>query len=291
MKTNIKVMLFALLVPAICLSQSPVDGFMKKKGKGSITITRSFESYDEVFLVPQKATSVPIFNRVNITASSLYADYAITDNLMVIANLPYIEVEGNANATSQRNSGFENTREGFQDLALYAKYKVFSKDFGSSKLDFIGSAGVEFPVGDYAVDEGLQSILAIGNRSTDITGLGIISFKHNSGFFTTGQLGYSFRNNQVPNALLNELKLGYAAYGFYVDAFIANQISQGGVDILGPGFTGFFPATEVNYTRIGLNGYVPIAKNIGISSGINTFISGRNLGDSSGFYGGLTFSF
>lgn len=283
-------MLLTLLVSAFSYAQSPVDGFMKKKGKGSITLSRSVENYSEVFLVPQKVNTVPIFNEITITSASLYVDYAITDDLMVIANLPYIEAEGNASALSQ-SRGFENTREGFQDLSLYAKYRVYTKEFDSSKLNFIASGGVEFPVGDYRVDEGLQSILAIGNRSTDITGLGIASFHHDSGFFATGQAGYSFRNNQVPDAFLNELKIGYAKYGFYIDAFIANQISQGGSDILGVGFTGFFPATQVNYTRIGLNGYVPVTDYLGISSGINTFIAGRNLGDSTGVYGGLTFSF
>ena len=291
MKTKIKMMLFTLFVSAISYAQSPVDGFMKKKGKGSITLSLSTESYDEVFLVPQKVNRVPVFDQVNITATSIYADYGLTDNLMVIANLPYIRAEGFASTASQQNNGFENVREGLQDLGLYAKYRFYSKKMSSGSLDFMASAGVEFPVGDYRVDEGLQSIIAIGNRSTDINGLGIVSYQHNSGFFTTGQLGYSFRNNEVPNALLSELKLGYAANGFYIDAFVANQLSSDGVDILRPGFTGFFPATEVNFTRIGFSGYVPVTDYLGISSGINTIIAGRNIGDATGFYGGLTFSF
>jgi len=167
MKTEIKMMLFTLFVSAISYAQSPVDGFMKKKGKGSVTLSLSTESYDEVFLVPQKVNRVPVFDQVNITATSIYADYGITDNLMVIANLPYIRAEGFASTASQQNNGFENIREGFQDLGLYAKYRFYSKKMSSGSLDFMASAGVEFPVGDYNVDEGLQSIIDIGNRSTD----------------------------------------------------------------------------------------------------------------------------
>jgi hypothetical protein len=55
------------------------------------------------------------------------------------------------------------------------------------------------------------------------------------------------------------LKLGYAASKFYGDAYVANQTSTSGVDILGEGFQGFFPAT-VNYTKIGLNLYTPLYK-------------------------------
>jgi hypothetical protein len=35
------------------------------------------------------------------------------------------------------------------------------------------------------------------------------------------------------------LKLGYAASKFYGDAYVANQTSTSGVDILGEGFQGF----------------------------------------------------
>ncbi|WP_378178632.1 hypothetical protein [Aquimarina sp. SS2-1] len=264
---------------------------MKKKGKGSITLSQSMESYDEVFLVPEKVDRVPVFDQVDISATSLYVDYSLTDNFMVIANLPFIRAKGDASEANQENNGFENVREGLQDLSLYTKYRFYTAKIGKSKLDFIGSLGLEFPVGNYEVDEGLQSIIAIGNRSTDINTLGVLTFKHNSGFFATAQIGYSIRNNDVPDAFFNELKLGYAAQKFYVDVYVANQISQDGVDILGEGFNGFFPATQVNYTRIGLNAYVPVINNFGISGGANTYVAGRNVGVSTGFYGGLTYSF
>ncbi len=291
MKSKMKMMLFALILPAFCLAQSPIDGFMKKKGSGSFTLSYSSEKYSKVFLVPNKVNRVPVFDEVTINATSFYLDYAFSDNFMVVANLPIITAEGQASIASQDNNGFENERKGVQDLSVYTKYKITSLEIGNGNLDFIGSIGLEFPIGDYAVDEGLQSIIAIGNRSTDVNGIGIVSYQHNSGFFATGQLGYSFRNNQVPDAFLNELKLGYAASAFYVDAYIANQISQSGVDILGEGFVGFFPATRVNFTRIGLNAFVPIIEEIGISAGANTYVAGRNLGASTGFYGGVTYSF
>lgn len=162
----------------------------------------------------------------------------------------------------------------------------------SGNLDIIGALGVETPLGNYNVDEGLQSIIAIGNRSTDITGLAIANYKHNSGFFAIGQVGYSVRSNEVPNALISELKLGYAASVIYGDVYIANQLSgSDGVDILGQGFTGFFPATRVNFTRIGANMFVLIVKGFGLTAGINTYIEGRNLGDSTGAYSGISFSF
>jgi hypothetical protein len=40
--------------------------------------------------------------------------------------------------------------------------------------------------------------------------------------------------------------LGYAASKFYGDAYVANQTSTSGVDILAEGFQGF-PSYKVNY--------------------------------------------
>ena len=280
------------MLPLTMAAQSPISGFMKAKGEGSITVTQSREDYNDVFLVPNKVNSVPVFNEVTTKSVSLYAEYGFSDRLNFVVSLPYIQTTGEATPATLANNGFENERSGFQDVSIYAKYKIKSYEVMSGNLDIIGALGVETPLGNYNVDEGLQSIIAIGNRSTDITGLAIANYKHNSGVFAIGQVGYSLRSNEVPNALISQLKIGYAASVIYGDIYIANQLSgSDGVDILGEGFTGFFPATRVNYTRIGANMFVPVVKGFGLTAGINTYISGRNLGDSTGAYSGLSFSF
>jgi len=284
--------IFCLLTSSLLLAQSPVSGFMKKNNEGSFVVSYSYEKYDKVFLVPQEVDGVPVFNEVTNTSISLYGEYGITDNLNVVFNVPYIKSEGEAGQGTLDNLGFENTREGIQDLSLYIKYNFHTFNFDKSELKFIGSIGLETPLSDYKANEGLQSIIAIGNHSSSFNALGIVNFKVDSGFFTTGQVGYSFNDSGAPHALLSQLKVGYAASKFYVDGYVANQLSEkDGVDILGDGFTGYFPATRVNYTRVGLNGFVPIIDGIGITAGANTYVAGRNLGKSTGFYGGLVYSF
>jgi hypothetical protein len=87
------------------------------------------------------------------------------------------------------------------------------------------------PLSNYKVEEGFQSIIAIGNRSTTVSTTGMAMFRTNSGFFASS----SYASNNVPNSYATELKVGYAARLFYGDAFIANQKSTGGVDIFGEG--------------------------------------------------------
>jgi hypothetical protein len=293
MKMKIKLVASICLMSSVLLSaQSPVSGFMKGAGEGAVVISYSQESYDKVFLVPMEVDGVPVFNDVTISSISLYAEVGITDRLNLVLNLPYIEAEGNASEATLANNGFENKRSGIQDVKIYAKYNFYTLMAGTSTIDLIGAIGLETPLGNYRADEGLQSIIAIGNESSSFNMLGIATFKTEMGLFTTGQLGYSFRGNSSPHALISELKLGYAGSNFYVDAFVANQLSEkDGVDILGEGFVGFFPEVRVNFTRVGLNAYVPVSGGFGIAAGANTYVAGRNIGKSTGFYGGLVYLF
>lgn len=86
-------------------------------------------------------------------------------------------------------------------------------------------------------------------------------------------------------------KAGYSNSHIYAHAWYAGQVSDGGVNILGEGFVGFFPATDVSYTRAGITVYVPIAGGFGISAAASKFLTGRNIGESTGFSGSVVYSF
>lgn len=272
-------------------AQSPVNGFMQKEGKGSVAVSYNSESYDEVFLVPKKIENVPIFNRMTLKSASLYFTYGLTKKINVVFNLPYIQSQGAADEQVLKNLGFENTRRGFQDITVYAKYQYKTIKREKSSLNLIAAAGIKSPLGDYRVDDKLQSIVAIGNKSSSVNFLAISTFRHESGLYVCGQAGYSFRNNQVPDAVISELKVGLIQAYYYLDAFIANQTSTSGTDILAEGFEGFFPSTRVNYTRVGVSLCVPIAHKFGVCAGGSRYLDGRNLGKSTGFYGGVTYAF
>jgi hypothetical protein len=272
-------------------SQSPISGFMQEKGKGNISLSFSSEKYNEVYFIPEKVDGVPVFNETETSSTSIYATYGISNQVEVVFVLPYVTARGNATQEVLTNLNLENERKGIQDVSVFVKYSPFNFDFGSSSLRLIGALGLKTPLSDYKVEEGLQSIIAIGNRSTTVSTTGMAMFRMNSGAFASAQLAGNYASNDVPNSYATELKIGYAARLFYGDAFIANQKSTGGVDIFGEGFAGYFPTTKVNYTKIGLNLYTPIYKELGVSAGASTIIAGRNIGKSTGFYGGLVYKF
>ncbi|NRT16878.1 hypothetical protein HNP99_003252 [Flavobacterium sp. 28A] len=272
-------------------SQSPISGFMQGKGKGNISISYSSEKYDEVYFIPEKVDGVPVFNETKISSTSIYATYGITDQVDVVLVLPYVTAKGSATEEVLTNLGLENERKGFQDVSVFVKYSPFNFDFGTSSLRLIGALGLKTPLSNYKVEEGFQSIIAIGNRSTTVSTTGMAMFRMDSGIFASAQLAGNYASNDVPNSYATELKVGYAARLFYGDVYIANQKSTGGVDIFGEGFAGYFPITKVNYTKIGIDLYTPIYKEIGVSAGASTLVAGRNIGKSTGFYGGLVYKF
>jgi hypothetical protein len=272
-------------------SQTGVSGFMKPAKEGVVSFSSSSESYDKVLLVPSEIDGVPVFNEISINSYNIYGEYGLSDRFTISINIPYIQSEGEATSATLAENGFENKRDGLQDLSLNLKYLIKEFNFSGSSLSLMGNLGLETPLSSYEVDEGLQSILAIGNQSTRVNTVGIATFKLNNGVFATGQLGYSLRSEDVPDAILSQLKIGYAAEKFYGDVFIGAQKSTSGVDILGEGFQGFFPATEVSYTRIGVNLFAPIYKDFGASGGFSQIVDGRNIGTATGFYLGLNYSF
>lgn len=277
--------------PFMLAAQSPVSGFMQGKGRGSVVVSYSTEKYDEVFLVPETIESVPIFNEVQTTSFSLYGTYGLTDKLDIVLNAPYIRSKGAATDATLSDLGYENERKGLQDIGLHLKYSAVNLDFGGSSLRLLGTLGVQTPIGDYKVDEGLQSIVAIGNRATKVNALAAAHFQTESGLFATAQGGYSFRGDDVPNAVLSEFKVGYAGSSFYVDGYVAGQLSTDGVDILQDGFVGIFPATRVSYTRVGASVFVPVAGGFGVAGGASAYVAGRNIGKATSFYGALVYSF
>lgn len=284
--------IIALLLLGVAVqAQSPLSGFMNGKGKGSVALSYTAENYDNVFLVPADAKGVPVFNEVSVNSFSVYGTYGLSDRFDAVVTLPYISATGKASEGVLNELGFENERSGVQDLSVFLKYNPLSVQVGENDLHFIVGGGFSTPLGSYRVDEGLQSIIAIGNRATTLNGLAIAQFRTPSGFFLTTQAGYSLRNGEVPNAVLGEIKAGYAAAKFYVDAWFAGQISDGGVNILGEGFTGFFPATDVSYNRAGITAFVPVGSGFGLSASVSRYLSGRNVGQSTGLSGAVIYSF
>ncbi|MCL5127556.1 MULTISPECIES: hypothetical protein [unclassified Algibacter] len=273
-------------------AQISPDGFFNKKGEANIAVSYTFSTYEKFYLGLDELDAVPAHNEIDQNIYNVYANYGITDNLTVIANLPYIEAEGKGAADPVNGS---TEQSNIQDLSLLVKWAPFVTKHKNGTTTVVVAAG-----GSYAFDYEPTGILSLGNGASSIdTKLGL-QYNNNSGFFGNVFVGHSIRgeadNNlglgdgtkfDVPNSVNAQIKLGYAGKAFYADAWFDAQKSNGGLDINSANFAGNFPETKVNYSRVGLNFYVPVTKIIGLSAGTGTIVSGRNIGKGTYYSGGL----
>lgn len=147
-------------------------------------------------------------------------------------------------------------------------------------------AGLTTPLSNYEPN----AILSIGNQTTAGQGNAILQYKFNSGLFANVQGGYQFKSGEVPNASIFQAMVGFAAAEIYVAGFLFTQTSdKDAPDIMPPDVP--FQETRVNYTAIGLNLFVLLSSVVGISASASKYISGRNVGISNIFSGGVNIRF
>lgn len=279
--TSITILFSSLLFIDTANSQSLADCFMKGKGNGSLVLSYSREQYDEFYFGTERMDAPPPFGGEITTQSvSLYGIYGLTDNMDIIVNLPFIAAQGANEEPDAPNQDVD----GLQDIAVFLKWRPLYVETESGNFSFLGAAGIATPLSDYEAD----AVLSIGNRSTRVDGRLMTQYFMNNGLFIDLQAGYSIRSNNVPNATVFAGKIGYAGKNFYVDVWSETQISDSDAPDIGEAP---FNETRVNYTQVGISGYVPITSALGVSVGVGRFVSGRNVGLSTRVSGGLVYSF
>lgn len=272
-----------ILINTVAHTQPIVDGFTKGKGNGSLVVSYSWERYDEFYAGSNLREGINTGLRtwggeITTQSVSLYGTVGLTDNVDIIVNVPYITVQGaGVDTVSQEDSGL-------QDASVFIKWRPLAIETGGGTLSFLGALGFATPLSDY--EEDLP--LSIGNQSTRVDLRLLTHFQANSGIFGELQAGYSLRSNEVPNATLLSAKIGYAAERFYVDLWSETQVSASDAPDIGEAP---FNETRVNYTQIGASLFVPVASGFGVSAGVGQFVSGRNVGLSTRFSGGVVYSF
>ncbi|WP_109437921.1 MULTISPECIES: transporter [Aquimarina] len=284
---------FLLSVSSIT-AQTIINGFFPKKKDLTIASSYSYKSYDNFFRGETATKNNPAnMGTISSTIYSVYGEYGILDWLSTSATVPYISIENETGALDPVQG--TSQVEGFQDLNVFLKAKVIDKKFNNNaKIALGGATGITVPVGGYEE----AGILSLGSGATVFDGCGFVQFTTPSNLFVELQAVYSLKNNsdfEVPNALMYSAKLGYYNKWFYAHAKIGVQNSLSGFDIgsqefIAAGGARALPETEVDYTNLNLDLYVPVYKNnFGISTGYAVNMEGRNYDRASSFSVGLVY--
>jgi hypothetical protein len=269
------------LVSILSLQQGnaqQLSGFSQGKGKLAVAISTTREKYDEFYFGDMKtALSETNLDKVVTQSINFYTAYGLSSKTDLILNIPYIFTKSH-----QVTDNKEVSEKHFQDATIGIQSKFYQKENTTGAFSVTGGVSLSTPLSKYLTNV----IYAIGNRSTQITPSALLQYKFANGIFINGQGGYSLKTNKVPNAVVSAAKIGYAGK-VYIEAYISNQTSTGGIDIGGPGFTPErFPETKVNTTNIGASVYFA-----GVTLGAGKRLSGRNAGLPSYYTIGLAYTF
>ncbi len=282
------------LVPSLLYSQTYVSGFFPKEKELTLAVGYTHKSYDRFYRGETLTDGNPAnLGEISSSIIGIYGEYGINSWLSAMVSVPYISIKsGTGNPDPVHN---ENEQSGLQDLSLALKARVLEKVFeDNSKLSIGGATGLTFPVSSY---EG-NGILSIGNKATAFDGFAVIQYTTNFNFFAEAQTGFSLRNNsdfEIPNALLYSLKIGYYNSWIYTHVKLGVQDSTSGYDIGSAEFganggPAALSQTEVDYTNLNFDVYVPIHKhNFGVSVGYGINLDGRNFYDENAFSIGLVY--
>ncbi len=256
----------ALLFTYTASAQSILSADFAEAGNGVVIASYTNKSYTE-FWAGETKMDAPN-EGLDQTVFSLYGNYAITDGIEVVFNLPYI-----SNTSKNDTVSFD----GIQDVSLFVKAKLYAND------KFTAGAAVGT---NLAADYNAAALYSLGNGATSVDGMLLLSYRLPAGLSLEGQAGYSVKTGDlVPNAFLGQVKLGYATDILYAGLTYGIQRSADGLDIGGEGFTGgpTFPATQVNYDQLMLNAYVPLGEKLAATAFYGTILDGRNIGDANFF--------
>ena len=225
---------------------------------------------------------------------SVMGNYGLKDNLNILFNVPYI--------SNKASAGVLHPGYGIQDLSAWIKWMPIEKNLKKGTFSLYFLAGASTPLTHYIVD---FLPLSIGLKSNTLSGRIMLDYQLNN-FFVTASETYTFRGNsqlernayyttklfltnqiEMPNVNTLNFRTGFRSYWLIAEAVYTDMKTLGGFDITKNNMP--FPSNKMNSKSIGVNFKYEIQKVDGLSliGGGNHVIEGRNVGQSTGYYGGL----
>jgi hypothetical protein len=232
--------------------------------------------------------------RVSNNLYAVMANYGITDNLNVIAGLPYV--------STKASGGQLHPMQGVQDVSLWVKWQALDRMIGKGELALIALGGFSTPMSNYAVD---YLPLAIGMGSTNFSFRGMVDYQLGD-WFATASATYVRRSNvhtdkpayyttemhftneiKMPDAMQYNARAGFRNGTWIAEAVLANWTTLGGFDISKNNMP--FPSNRMNATSLGVRVKREnfLVDGLSLIGSADHVIAGRNMGQSSSFSGGI----
>lgn len=238
--------------------------------------------------------------QVTTQALIYMGNYGVNDRLNIIGMLPYIKT----NASEGTLMGMS----GLQDLSLGVKYNYFN--LRSERMRWKNYAVFNFstPLSNYSPD---FLPLSIGLGTTNLQYRLTSYLKHTGGLFFNVSPAFVWRSNttldrsayfdgeklymsnevRMPHVFDLFVSVGYLKGNLQAEFNLMQQNTLGGHDIRRQDMP--FVSNRMNFTRPGalIMYYLPWHENLAIRASVNHTVTGRNVGSSTTFLGGILYTF
>ncbi len=260
MKKNILVVTSAVLCIAFPMIAA-ADGSPWLPVPGSTQIFAGFthQSGDEFYLGTEE---MPLGDTLEQDTYSIGVQYGLADALSIDAQLNYAKIDFGAESESALG-----------DSSIGISWRVLD-EFDSTTKPTVTLRAAGLIAGDYEVGK----IDAIGDGASGIE-LSVLAGKYLTPEFTvSGELGYRYRSDDVPDDIWVSANLGYSLASFVsVSAGYTATRSRGDLDIGGPGFSPpRFPEVQEDRDLIKVGAAFSVAANTSLNLNYGTVVSGRN---------------
>jgi hypothetical protein len=281
-------------------AQTVEDQFMLKRREFLTGLSYSHDRWEEYWEGGLKRVNGNI-GTITTQTATWTANYGLTDRVNVITSVPYV--------WTRASLGVLHGMEGFQDLTMAAKLRLFQKSFGSSgSLLALGAISGSIPVHDYSPD---FLPLSIGTAGKRVSGRLTLNYRAEPGWFLNGSAAYTWRDtvrldrdsyftngrlfmtNEVamPNVFDYTIGTGYSRQPLMGTLFYSEQRTRGGGDIRRQDTP--FVSNRVDSSKMGVMLSYAIPRLTGLEWQLSYAYTtdGRNVGQATVVTTGLTYRF
>ena len=281
----------------IARAQTDADALMIPKNMFCAVVSYDHSSWNNYWEGTFKRNNL---NIGTLSANSYMAmgNYGITNKLDLLFTVPYV--------TTNASEGTLKGQSGLQDLTLTLKYLAFQTEIGKGIFSVHAILSGSIPLSNY---EPNFLPVSIGLHSTTASLRGLVNYQTGR-FFVAGAAQYIQRSditidqnsyyttqliysNQVYMPNVNNLlfSAGYRSLKLNIEGIVSQTTTLGGFDIRKNDMP--FPSNRMNFTTAG--GLVKYSfegvTGLELSAGGNYVLKGRNVGQSTDFFGAVQYVF
>jgi len=287
--------IFTPMLLFLCIesfAQTENDGIMMKKKQWCNGITYMYSGWTNYWEGTFKRSNDNV-GRFTSQSIAFMTNYGITDNLNVLATVPYV--------WNHQTGGTLHSLHGFQDVSVALKYKPFSLPVLKGKLNLFVVGGFSTPMTNYVID---FQPLSIGMGSTNLSGR--ITADYQKGiFYVTLSGAYIWRSNvsldrtayydtdqhntdevRMYDQLHFNGNVGIRKKYLVAEVNVENMTTLGGGDIRKNDMP--FVNYKYNMTNVGVHAKytLPFYTHVELIAGGSYTVAGRNVGQATMFHVG-----